>query len=978
MSFLDFVPNSSSQSSDSQNTHANAEVFSPLINNPDAVFTMNAMGEIVSVNKTLMKILGYENKDFTEFNRNIVIGDVEKVEERFLEALSGVYSSFDTVISHKNGYPIPMNITLIPTVRGKTTVIFGLCKDLTSSRENENKINQIANYLKQAEETAHIGTWDHDFIAKKTFFSSQIYKIFGMDESDFEISTENLNKFFPPLDQKRWEQTLFRAISAKEGYTLEHQIIKSNGEECTVLQHGEFLFDDQGNITHLIGTLQDITERKIIEEKLLESEQQLQSIADHLYAGIWSLDVIHNQVTFCSQGVTNIYGVSTSEFIKERDLWERFIHPEDKAIVRERQEKLWRGEELIHQYRIIDANGQMKWVQDQTLPYLDKKGNVIRLDGIITDITEEKNYSAALAFLADHDPLTQLPNRRLFERKIHEEIHRIEKSRNRIAVFYLNFDRFKNINDTIGHELGDKMLIKVSERLRGLLPQPAFLARVAGDEFAIGLMNMDKTEEAITIADKMIREMELPFYVDDYELYTSASIGISFYPIDGKDSQSLVRNASKAMRKAKEFGGNDWRVYSSSDMNISSFKLHQLERDMRKAIKDHELFLEYQPKVNCKTGKIEGAEALIRWKHPEWGIVSPNEFLPLAEENGLIFKMGDWVLKEVCTMLEKWQREGIKVVPISVNVSPLRILKADYVNRVKETIKSTGIDPSLIELEITESAIIKNTENAKRIITELKDFNVRFALDDFGTGYSSLSYLKDLQIDTLKIDKSFIDGIEMNKANESIIKGVIFLANELGVQVVAEGVEGHNQLNFLLQQDCPVIQGYIYSRPVQDIVFKKMLQTGILKPIVDKGKEVAVKNRRAYFRLNFDFPLCGAMTIIKFRDQDVRLGKSRVLIENISLGGLCYLSNINLPIQKNMIIKFTLMIFGKELQLIGKNVWKLEENGIWRYGFMFHFDEGQRNSFAPILNQLTIQLKKDALLPGFHFLQGDKFKYLKG
>lgn len=943
-----------------------------LFKSLDATFIMAIDGLFISVNKKFTNLLGYKLKKIKTIKDILIDDSFEKMQYHVHQAKNKIPSSFAAILVHKKGHHIPVHITLIPSVQKDETVfIYGLCRDLTTLQTYESKINKLDDNLERVQKIANIGSWEYDLLEDKVIMSKQTYRMLGIENSKFILRRKDYRKFIHPKDIDRYELTLNKALERKKGFNIEYRIIRNNGEERTVLQRTDIMRNEQGNITCLIGTVQDITDKK----ELAESKKRIQSIANQLPIGIWSLNPKKKQLIFCSKGMENIYGVP-GDMLKEDPLLHDFTHPEDLPYVLENHKKLWEGEELFLQYRIIDKNGQVKWLLDHSIPFFDDDGNLNRINGIVRDITEEKNHAETLAFLADHDQLTGLPNRRCFSKQLQVLMKESKKSDQQFALFYLDLDRFKHINKTLGHEVGDKLLRAFSLRLKNTLGRNACIARIGGDEFAIYIRGLDKIDHYLQIATKINHEIGKPFYLDDYELYMTTSIGISFFPFDGEDSPTLLKSAGSALYKAKEAGRNDWKVYSSS-MNIGSFKLYQLERDMRKACMNNEFYIEYQAKVQPKTGEIVGAEALIRWEHPEWGIVSPTEFILLAEENGCIFKMGDWVLKEVCQLQRSWKKAGLPVVPISVNVSPKRLLKADFVHSIQEAIEQAEIDPGLIELELTEHVIIKNIETTKKVICKLKNFGVKFALDDFGTGYSSLSYIKELDIETLKIDKSFIDGIGLNEVNEGIIKSVIFLAKELGIHVVAEGVERKEQLNFLLQYECPQIQGYIYSRPVKETEFKKLLTKGMMKPVQTKRTETATENRRKYFRLKFDFPLCADMTIVKFKNKDIKLGKSRALIKDISLGGIGYLSDISLPVRDDLVLQFTTTILDKQIQFVGKNVWKLEVDGLWRYGFELMMSESEREQFAPLFNQLVLQLKRNPLLPGCHFLQESKTKYFK-
>ncbi|WP_413359116.1 EAL domain-containing protein [Robertmurraya sp. 2P01SA] len=951
-----------------------SDFFSLFTDNPEAIIILDFEGEIVSINKNLSSLLGYRMKERDVLEKHLFQSkEHDKVRYHFHKATQGFSTSFEMSIHQKSGRTLPINISLIPS----ETFIFAVCKDMTTVKSYENKITRISDQLEDSQRITNIGNWQHDVKSDKTHWSKQIYKIMGISALDFEINSETVYQYVHPHDKEIYLNNIRLILEKKEELDFEQRIVRPDGEERVIFVRANVILDEDGEVERTFGTIQDITEIRTLELKLEESEGRYKSVADHLSVGIWSHDLENNNITFCSKGLENIFGTSIEELKLTPDLLKEYILPEDRGFVEKDALLLSEGKDVNHEFRILDANGQIKWIEGQIIPHLDREGNVVRVDGIVRDITESVNYTESLAFMADHDYLTKLPNRRYNERKIQELIEVSSRKNDSFSVFYLDLDRFKYINDTFGHEVGDRFLVSFSERMQAHLGPEVFLSRIGGDEFIVLSHEIKELEEAIKLANGIIDEIEKPFYIDGYELLVTTSIGISMYPMDGKDYRTILRNADAALYKAKELGRNTWQIFSAS-MNVESFKLYHLEKDLKKSLINDELYIEYQPKVNPKTSRIEGAEALVRWNHPEWGSVSPKEFIPLAEESGFIFKMGDWVTREVCETLGKWKKQGLPIVPVSVNISPKRLLKAGFVETLMKMIEEAGIEPGLIELELTEQTIIKNTEVAKSIITELKEFGVKVALDDFGTGYSSLSYLKDLDIDTLKIDKSFIDGLTLKNANDAIVKSLIYLSKEVGINIVAEGVETKEQLNFLLQQECQQIQGYIYSKPVSVKKLKSLLKKGFIKPLQTSAVVEAIKNRRKYYRISLDTPLTAEMTIVKFKNKEVKLGSSRALIENLSLGGLKYLSNINLPIQKDMVIMISTQILGMEVKFFGRNVWKLEENGFHEYGFEFILHEVERDRLAPLFNKMVLQLKESTILPDSSILQEKKGVYLKG
>jgi len=429
------------------------------------------------------------------------------------------------------------------------------------------------------------------------------------------------------------------------------------------------------------------------------------------------------------------------------------------------------------------------------------------------EVQERRRAQAQLAHLAHHDPLTDLPNRLLFADHLQRSIARAERGRHRLALLFIDLDRFKEVNDTLGHALGDELLIEVARRLAGELRGSDLLARLGGDEFVCILEGIDAPQEAGRVADKLIARIAEPLMLHDNEIRVSASIGISLYPGDGVDTDNLLRAADTAMYEAKKHGRNAYHFYEP-EMTQYARERAQLERLLRHAVENNELELHYQIKMALGERPMPcGVEALARWHSTELGSVSPIRFIPVAEESGLIVSLGEWVLRAACRQLAAWRASGVDVPCISVNLSVRQLGRSDIVEVVQSALRESGLSPDALELEITES-VIMNVDDAIGVLQRLHDMGVRLAVDDFGTGYSSLAYLKLLPINALKIDRSFVVGIGDNLGDESIIQAVIGLARSLGLSTVAEGVETALQLAFLRQAGCDQIQGYYFGRPL--------------------------------------------------------------------------------------------------------------------------------------------------------------------
>ena len=441
---------------------------------------------------------------------------------------------------------------------------------------------------------------------------------------------------------------------------------------------------------------------------------------------------------------------------------------------------------------------------------------------LVRDITERKQADEQIAFLAYHDNLTGLPNNRLFKDRLQQSIAHAQRNDSMLAVLFLDLDRFKLINDSMGHDVGDKLLQVIADRLiEGTRRQDSIginitfdtnsVARLGGDEFTILLEKVSGQASITTVAKRLIDLSALPIHIDNHEIFTSASIGIALYPNDGKEADTLLKNADTAMYHAKKQGRNNFQFFDPS-MNEASVEQLAIETSLRKAIDNNELVLYYQPQVSIISGQIVGMEALLRWKHPLKGFISPTAFIPVAEETGMIIKIGEWVIHEACKQGADWAKRGFKPILISVNLSAKQLREDRLSEIIAQILVETGMNPKYLGLELTESAIILDPERALERLKNIKSMGIKMSMDDFGTGYSSLSYLKKFPLDTLKIDQSFIHDIMLNHEDASLVKAIISMAHSLGMDVVAEGVEQQEQLEFLGLHGCDTIQGYLFSR----------------------------------------------------------------------------------------------------------------------------------------------------------------------
>ena len=474
----------------------------------------------------------------------------------------------------------------------------------------------------------------------------------------------------------------------------------------------------------------------------------------------------------------------------------------------------WQGELMDRR-----KNGEVypKWLSITVVR--DEKGDITNFIALFSDITERKASYERIQHLAHFDALTNLPNRTLLNEYLDMSIGVAKRSKAQLAILFLDLDRFKIVNDSLGHHAGDLLLKIVSDRLTNCIRETDTVARLGGDEFVILLPSIKEPGDAVSVAQKVVDAIAVPFLLEGNEVNIGTSIGIGIYPDNGLDRSTLIKNADAAMYHAKENGRNNFQFFSS-EMNDKSFEQLALENDLRRAIKNEEFILNYQPQIDVLTGKIVGAEALIRWQHPEKGLVPPNNFIALAEKCGLIVPMGEWVIKTACAQNLAWQKEGLPPMLIAVNIAAQQFRQKNFKESLMEIIGDIGLDPHLLELEITESALMENADSVLKTLHSLKEIGFHLSIDDFGTGYSSLSYLKHFPLDKLKIDRSFVIDITEDSNNNAIIETIINMGHNLKLKVIAEGVENAEQLATLKGLMCDEIQGYYFSRPLspQDFV----------------------------------------------------------------------------------------------------------------------------------------------------------------
>jgi len=617
-------------------------------------------------------------------------------------------------------------------------------------------------------------------------------------------------------------------------------VLSGPGDEdiaMQALQRGAQDYLLKGELTShsLSRALRNMIERKAVEEALFIEKERAQVTLNSIGDAVLSTDISGN-VTYLNHAAESLTGWSREEALR-RPVAEVFqiIDGATRQPARNPMELAVQQNKtvgLTANCILIRRDGLECAIEDSAAPIHDRRGQVTGAVIVFHDVTAARAMSFRMSHLAQHDSLTDLPNRLLLNDRLTRAIASARRNGNRLAVLFVDLDRFKDINDSLGHAIGDKLLQSVAERLVARVRNSDTVSRPGGDEFVVLLSELEHPEDAAVCAKKMLTALTAPHRIAQHDVHVTVSIGVSTYPEDGQDAETLVKSADTAMYQAKENGRNNYEFFRQ-DMNIRAVERQSLEGSLSRALERHEFVLHYQPKINLEKGAITGAEALIRWLHLDRGLIPPAQFVPIAEDTGLLLPIGQWVLHEACRQARAWLDAGLRPVPVAVNISAVEFRDKGFLEGVRAILKDTRLEPRYLELELTESVLMQHAESSASVLQALKTMGVQLAVDDFGTGYSSLSYLRRFPIDTLKVDRSFVRQITADADDAIIASAVISMGKSLKLRVVAEGVETREQLAFLQDQRCDEGQGYYFSRPVVAEQFAKLLGTGISETAIN-------------------------------------------------------------------------------------------------------------------------------------------------
>lgn len=650
-------------------------------------------------------------------------------------------------------------------------------------------------------------------------------------------------------------------MGGSNGEDVMHFITEKNINTTIIVVSGETSFEAAENaikhgaydfirkpysIENLLNSVKNAIKKRQLESDNIKMQAQLrESEKLHRYIVNKSPDIVYildsqGRFTFINKRIETLLGYKMKDVIGRH--YTDLIHEDDldKAQFKFNERRTGKRASINIELKLkCKNNDQTRNFDNRLLPIeinsvgvyksqdKNKDKKFIGTYGIARDITDRIEAEEIIRFQAYHDMLTRLPNRTLLKDRLHQAIAHAKRNKNSLSVMFLDLDRFKVINDTLGHMVGDKLLQAVAMRLRHCLREGDTLARIGGDEFTLLLPEVNSKNDAEVIASKIIKSLKMPFKIDSHELFVSTSIGISQYPEDGQTMESLIKHADIAMYSVKGKGKNGYEFYHLDMLDVYSKHL-SLENDLRRAMDDNQFKIYYQPQINIETNEVVAMEALIRWQHPERGLISPSEFIELAEETHLIKEIGDWVLENACAELKRWRDMGLTNVRIAINVSSIQLEQDNFVEKVIGILRKNDIPGDHLEIEITENTLMHDTDDGIQKLTELSSHDIKIAIDDFGTGYSSLNYLKRLPIDTLKIDQSFIRDMSNSEEDSSIIKAIIAMAKGLNLNIISEGVETQAQLEQLKAWRCKNMQGFLFGRPMPDSQAVDMLKNNDL------------------------------------------------------------------------------------------------------------------------------------------------------
>ena len=806
----------------------------------EAIMITDVNANIIRVNQAFTAITGYSEAEVMGKNPRIFRSG--KHDESFYAAKwqalhsTGVWSG-EVWDKHKNGsiYPTQQTITAVKNSLGETTQFVAIFANISERLKAEEEIRKTESHFVTILNSLDEIIWSAsapDFQLRHINAATE--KLYGVPQQAFIEDPELWFKMIHPKDQQRVKSVVKRIFQLGKTET-EYRIIRADGKIRWLSDRMYIVYDENHEPIELVGTVYDVTESKLAKDALQLSEQQAKQTLEALISQKYALDKhaivavtdVRGRITHANDKFCEISGYSKEELIgKDHAILNSNYHP--RGFFKDMYTIVLSGKAWHDEVCNRAKDGHLYWVDTTIAPFMGADGKPQSYISIRTDITQRKAAEDRSNYLALYDTLTQLPNRRLLMDRLSQALASSARSGHGGALLFLDLDHFKTLNDTLGHDVGDSLLKQVAQRLTASVREGDTVARLGGDEFVVLLESLSKeaTEAAAhteEVGEKILAQLNQPYQLGTHEYQSTSSIGAALLQGHTLTVDELIKQADIAMYQAKQAGRNTLRFFDP-EMQASISARVDLEHELHKALDKQQFQLHYQIQVD-HTGKVLGAEALIRWLHPKRGMISPLQFIYLAEETGLILPIGKWVLETGCAQLKQWQQDPLtRDLSLSLNVSAKQFLQVNFVEQVQEIMQRTGIDPKGLKLELTESMLVDNVEYIVATMNTLAETGVRFSLDDFGTGYSSLQYLKKLPLNQLKIDQSFVRDIATDSSDRALVRTIIAMAHNLDMSVIAEGVETEEQRQFLVEYHCLNYQGYLFSKPVPIEQFENLLK----------------------------------------------------------------------------------------------------------------------------------------------------------
>jgi len=794
---------------------------------PIGAYRSSVSGRQLRANAALVRLNGYDS----EAEMLAVVNDISREwyvdpERRnqfkqLLEREGQVMNFVSEVYRHKtrDRMWIRENAHLVRNDQGEVTFYEGTVEDISASRAgemalrvNEELFRQVTSQLPGM---AFLALLKADGTREYSFVSDGVRELFGVEPSDVIGNGNLLKSFWHPEDRASVEAGVAGSAALGQPFSLQYRIVLGDGTVKWVQTTSSSISSDhRGNLR--CGVVLDITHSKRAEEQLRQSEERWKLALESTGDGVWDWH-IQSGMEYYSRRYKEMYGYSEDKVWQQSDQFEDIVHPDDKEQLLRDQQAHFEGRTPTYrnEHRVRCSDGSWKWILSRGMVISrDAQGKPVRMIGTHTDITEWKKSEALIWQQANYDPLTGLPNRRMLRDRLEQDIRKCKHDGLQLAILFIDLDHFKEVNDTLGHDSGDLLLIEAADRIRHCVRDSDTVARMGGDEFTVVLSELSGAERLERILQKILGALSAAFQLGDEQVFISASIGITMYPADATEVESLFKNADQALYVAKGAGRNRFSFFTSALQEAAQTRV-RLANDLRAALAEQQFRVVYQPIIDLSTGDIRKAEALIRWQHPTRGLISPTEFIPIAESSGLIIDIGEWVFRQAADQVVQWRELHHPHFQISVNKSPVQF-HSDGSTRKSwaQHLQSLGLPGGSIAVEITEGLLLDTSATVTQQLMEMRQTGVQVSLDDFGTGYSSLTYLQKFEIDYIKIDQSFVRNLVPSSTDLALCKAIIVMAHELGMKVIAEGVETAQQRDLLVAAGCDHGQGYLFARPM--------------------------------------------------------------------------------------------------------------------------------------------------------------------